>query len=84
MIKIVFVFPLKKFCCMPDNLFFSGHLKTYLICYLYVCLLHNPDLHNLKKEPCENIVEKGGNAGNQHFLLFPQSFLPVIEQISNF
>ena len=22
----------------------------------------------------ENIVEKGGNAGNQHFLLFPQCF----------
>ena len=28
------------------------------------------------KSPFENIVEKGENAGNQHFLLFPQSFLP--------
>ena len=26
--------------------------------------------------PFENIVGKGENAGNQHFLLFPQCFLP--------
>ena len=31
-------------------------------------------LATLKKRPNENIVEKGENAGNQHFLLFPQSF----------
>ena len=31
----------------------------------------------LKKNPFENIVGKGENAGNQHFLLFPQCFLPV-------
>ena len=29
---------------------------------------------NIKK-PFENIVGKGENAGNQHFLLFPQCFL---------
>ena len=28
------------------------------------------------KKPFENIVEKRENAGNQHFLLFPQCFLP--------
>ena len=28
------------------------------------------------KEAFENIVGKGENAGNQHFLLFPQYFLP--------
>ena len=33
-------------------------------------------LTNLRKKPFENIVEKGENAGNQHFLLFPQCFLP--------
>ena len=25
----------------------------------------------------ENIEGKGGNTGNQHFLLFPQCFLPA-------
>ena len=30
----------------------------------------------LKKRDFENIVGKGENAGNQHFLLFPQCFLP--------
>ena len=29
----------------------------------------------LKKMTFENIVKKGENAGNQHFLLFPQCFL---------
>ena len=28
----------------------------------------------LKKKALENTVEKGENAGNQHFLLFPQCF----------
>ena len=31
----------------------------------------------LQKKPFENIVEKGENAGNQYFLLFPQYFYPV-------
>ena len=29
----------------------------------------------LKKKALENTVGKGENAGNQHFLLFPQCFL---------
>ena len=29
----------------------------------------------LRKKPFENIVQKGENAGDQHFLLFPQCFL---------
>ena len=33
-------------------------------------------------EAFENIVGKGENAGNQHFLLFPQCFLPFLKQIS--
>ena len=32
----------------------------------------------------ENTVGKGENAGNQHFLLFPQCFLPFSNQISIF
>ena len=34
-----------------------------------------------RKESFENIVEKGENAGNQHFLLFPQCFLTDDGQI---
>ena len=30
----------------------------------------------------ENIVGKGENAGNQHFLLSPQCFFPFLTQIS--
>ena len=30
----------------------------------------------------ENIVGKGENAGNQHFLHFPQYFLPYLKQKS--
>ena len=41
---------------------------------------HNNGLNSLPtaptfKTPSENIVGKGENAGNQHFLLFPQCFL---------
>ena len=32
----------------------------------------------------ENIVGKGENAGNQHFLLFPQCFLPLSKTVFNF
>ena len=32
----------------------------------------------------ENIVEKGENAGYQHFLFFPQCFLPFPNRISVF
>ena len=39
-------------------------------------------LTTLWKQPFENIVGKGENAGNQHFLLFPQCFLPFPKQIS--
>ena len=33
----------------------------------------------LEKKTSENIVGKGENAGNQHFLLYQQCFLPVPE-----
>ena len=38
----------------------------------------------LGKKPFENIVGKGENAGNQHFLLFPQCFIPFPKQVSSF
>ena len=31
----------------------------------------------LKEKAFENILGKGENAGNQHFFLFPQCFLPI-------
>ena len=34
----------------------------------------------LKEKSLGNIVGKGENAGNQHFLLFPQCFLPYKRQ----
>ena len=36
---------------------------------------------SLRKKTFENIVEKEEHAGNQHFLLFPQFFLPFLWQI---
>ena len=36
------------------------------------------------KKPFENIVRKGENAGNQHFLLFPQCFQPIPKRIPVF
>ena len=36
----------------------------------------------LEKRTYENIVAKGGNAGNQHFLLVPQCFLASQRKIS--
>ena len=41
-------------------------------------------VNQMYKKPFENIVEKGENAGNQHFLLFPQCFLPFSKQNSIF
>ena len=35
-------------------------------------------------KPFENTEEKGENAGNQHFLLFPQYFLPCQREKSSF
>ena len=44
----------------------------------------NPNFNDLEKYAFRNIVGKGENAGNQHFLLFPQCFLPFPKQISVF
>ena len=41
-------------------------------------------LTTLSKKPLENIEGKRENAGNQHFLLFPQCFQPYQRQKSSF
>ena len=38
----------------------------------------------LYKKPFENIMGKGENAGNQHFLYFPQCFLQIPKTNFNF
>ena len=37
-----------------------------------------------KEDFWKNIMDKGENAGNQHFLLFPQCFLPNLRQAKSF
>ena len=44
-------------------------------------LAHNPKFERPRdKRPFEDSVEKAENSGNQHFLLFPQCFLPFQTQ----
>ena len=76
---------------MPINLIFTGNKnqinrqKGILMTALGVqckfarlTLIHAiPTFNDLNKEAFKkNIVGKGENAGNQHFLLFQQCFLP--------
>ena len=46
----------------------------------YTFILSSANALNL--QTFENIVGKGKNAGNQHFLLYPQCFLLFLNQIS--
>ena len=41
-------------------------------------------LTSLKKRAFENIVRKGENAGNQHFLLYPHVFYPIKDKNYHF
>ena len=56
----------------------TGYEETSKLTVSFNSWPHNPDfLTTLRKKTFENIVGKGENAGNQHFLLFPQCFLPI-------
>ena len=44
----------------------------------------NQPMKTQRKEAFENILRKGENADNHHFLLFPNCFLPFPKQTSNF
>ena len=62
--------------------FFSVHFKVPHDC---LTLYHTiPTFNDPEKEGLENIVGKRENAGYQHFLLFPQCFLPLQRQIAIF
>ena len=55
------------------------------LCGNGLTLYHTTQLKvTMKEKPFENIVGEGENAGNQHFLLFPQCFLSFPKQISTF
>ena len=43
----------------------------------------NNSLHTLRIKVFENMMEKSENFSIEHFLLFPQCFLPIKTQISN-
>ena len=64
----------RRICCLPacfqTTKFWTGLNRKHL---------QTPNYMQMKKmkfvlEWIENILEKGENAGFQHFLLFPQSF----------
>ena len=59
----------------------SPAVKLPVLATWFIALYNtNPKFNNPEKEGFENIVGKGENAGNQHFLLFPQYFLPFPKQ----
>ena len=56
------------------------HVKeALLVTYHTIQSFNNPE-----KQTYENIVGKGENAGDQHFLLFPRCFQPVPKRVSVF
>ena len=57
----------------------QGLFRKGLNLYHTIRLLKNVGMKGFK-----NIVGKGEKAGNQHYLLFPQGFLPFRTQISIF
>ena len=62
--------------------FFSHYVHSLGVSKLFTT--QSRLLMTLGKKPFENIAGKGENAGNQHFLHFPHSFLPFQKQISIF
>ena len=65
----------------------SQHRSTWVenFCYWqFNSSLHHTDIWRPWKKAFENIVGKGENAGNQHFLLFPLYFLPLHQTSFNF
>ena len=49
---------------------------------MFISLPLNPDLSNLSMKLFEKTSGKGECAGNQHFLLFTQCFLPSYFRVS--
>ena len=68
-----------KTISLPNQKVFNStrHLQTTYWMYLKQWLKTAFDWE-------ENIVEKGENAGDQHFLLYPQYFLPYYREKTAF
>ena len=62
----------------------NGHMEIWMKDQTADIILYHTIrlLTTLKKKPFENIVGKGENADNQHFLLLPQHLLPIPKGIS--
>ena len=57
-------------------------ISSFFFCHGVLTLYHTIlTFNDPEKMPFENIWGKGENAGNQHFLLFPQCFLPIQKRI---
>ena len=65
-------------CLIFDEIF----LQIYTIIQNLTLYNTIPILTPMERKAFENILEKGENAGNQHFLLFPQCFLFFQTRIS--
>ena len=66
-----------------------GYIKNFTTAQRMIQIFNDYKKQSLvftahQKKAFENIVEKGENAGKQHFLLFPQCFLPCLRQKSSF
>ena len=59
-------------------------MKNLQMCFQLTHYQTIPTFNNPEKDSFENIIGKGENAGNQHFLLFPHCFLAFPRQISDF
>ena len=67
-----------------ESLFCFQSFIVWVSEFYYPFTTQSRCLMTLGKRAFENIVGKGENAGNQHFLIFPQFFLPFPKQISSF
>ena len=72
--------------CNNLNKHFIHFFNTSIRMCLYTCikpLQHNYELKKktTEKKPSEEIVGKGENAGNPHFLFLQQCYLPIPKQI---
>ena len=69
---------------MYSYIFHSKAIK-YLVRYQTIPGFNDHDEEDLKRKKKKNILRKGENAGDQHFLLFSQHvFLPLRRQIKSF
>ena len=64
-------------CFLPFQKKFQFFGNIYfVVCKCFEFTTQSRLLATLKNQPFKNILGKGENAGNQHFLLLPNCFLP--------